>query len=143
MARRGLRSERTQPQAFISLVSNDPSDDLSINLDLQHGLDGPVTAACRVGRRRGADSWRRELPHRGHAEDREGFMENTYHEIDPSVPKDSGGRDRSTYRIKLAFPDVFGTELKLLHERSDLSSLGLTNKAVAEEGCVRALPALV
>jgi iron complex outermembrane receptor protein len=124
---------------LISLVSKDPSDDLSINLDLQHGLDGPGQRRAELGVGGALIPGVVNFRIAGMREDREGFMENTYHEIDPSVPKDSGGRDRSTYRIKLAFPDVFGTELKLLHERSDLSSLGLTNKAVAEEGSAYAL----
>ncbi len=114
----------------VSLYSKDPTEEFAINMSLQYGLEG-------VGQTRGElgiggpiieDVVLFRLA--GVKEDRDGFMENTYHQTDPSVDEEVGQKERTTYRAKLTFPNVMGADVKLLHEKTELYAGGFSTKVI-------------
>lgn len=120
----------------IALYTKDPTDAFVGNVDVQYGPSGS-------GGVNGSGIKRAEAGFGGPLirdvvnfrlafaqEDREGMMENTYHQTDPSVPEFIGGFERPQYRAKLLFPDVLGAEIKLLTEKTRVTPLGLPSKMV-------------
>ena len=118
----------------VSVVSRDPTDEFSANVDLRYGEQGALQRRAEVAVGGPLIPGVINFRVAGLREKRDGYMENTYADIDPSVGKTAGGRDRTTYRAKFHFLDVWGSSVKLLHERTDLESLGLVQKAYPEEG---------
>jgi iron complex outermembrane receptor protein len=55
---------------------------------------------------------------------RDGYIRNTYHEVDPTVPDAYKNRERTGGRMKLGFDDIFGSTLKLGLEHVTLVSGG-------------------
>jgi iron complex outermembrane recepter protein len=120
----------------IALNTKDPTDAFVGNVDLQYAPSG-AGAESGNGLKRaevgfGGPLIRDVVNFRIAAaqDDREGHMENTYHQTDPSVRKFIGGLERSQYRAKLQFPDVLGAEIKLLTEKTRVTPHGVAAKLV-------------
>ncbi len=116
----------------VSVVTKDPTDEFTVDFDSQYspdpereryelGVGGPIIADFLNFRVAGL------------YEDRQGYVENTTAEVDPTAPPHGGGRDRQSYRVKLDFVDVFGTQLKLSYEKADFSFVGSTAESVKDE----------
>jgi iron complex outermembrane receptor protein len=112
----------------VSLYTKEPTDTFTGKADVQYGLEG--AARKRAEAAFGGPLIRDVVNFRVAAvtEERDGFMENTYHLTDPSVPPTTGGRENTSWRVRLNFPDVFGSQIKLLHEQTDSTSLGMVGK---------------
>lgn len=116
----------------VALYSKDPTDVFTANADLQYGASGPGVRRAELGFGGPLIPGVVNFRVAGLRELRDGFMENTYHQTDPSVSEDVGNSERSGYRAKLTFPNILGAELKLLHERTDLFSNGLAIKVIPD-----------
>ncbi|HUR42144.1 MAG TPA: TonB-dependent receptor [Verrucomicrobiae bacterium] len=57
-------------------------------------------------------------------DERDGFITNTYNAVDPTVPDAYKNRKRTGGRMKLAFPDLWGSQLKVGAEQLTLLSGG-------------------
>jgi outer membrane receptor protein involved in Fe transport len=57
-------------------------------------------------------------------DERDGFIRNTFHDVDPTVPEAYKNRKRTGGRIKLEMPDLFGSDLKIGVEQVSLLSGG-------------------
>jgi iron complex outermembrane receptor protein len=115
----------------VSLYSKDPTDTFTGKADVQYGdLYRRAEAAF------GGPMIRDVVNFRFAAlkEERLGYMENTYHQTDPSARPDPGARDREGFRGKLLFPDVLGGEAKLLYEKSELVTHGVLYKVYSQPG---------
>jgi outer membrane receptor protein involved in Fe transport len=60
----------------------------------------------------------------GLSDEQDGFIENTTARVDPSARERNGARDRKGVRLKLEFPDLIGTNLRLSYERFDIAFTG-------------------
>ncbi|MGH7856309.1 MAG: TonB-dependent receptor, partial [Candidatus Binatia bacterium] len=54
------------------------------------------------------------------SDERDGLIENTTALVDPKANRRTNARDRSGVRMKLGFPDLFGADLVVGYERSDV-----------------------
>jgi iron complex outermembrane recepter protein len=112
----------------VGLYTKEPTESFTAKADVQYGFEG--AAQQRLEAAFGGPLIRDVVNFRVAAmtEERDGYMENTLHLTDSSVPPTIGGRERTSYRARLTFPDVLGSQIKLLHERTDQKSLGLAAK---------------
>ncbi len=117
----------------VSLYSKDPSEEFTANISLQNGLSGPDVERVELGIGGPIVEDFMNFRIAGATEEREGAFENTYHETDPSEPDRLGGIERSQHRVKLGFPNLFGTNLKLLHEETSFEPQGTGIKLLVEE----------
>lgn len=116
----------------VSVVTKDPTDEFTVDLDVQYAAD-PERERLELGV--GGPIIPEFLNFRlaSLREDRQGYVENTTAQVDPTAPEFGGGRDRESYRVKLDFVDLFGTQLKLTYEEAKFSFVGSTSESVKDE----------
>ncbi len=107
---------------LLNIVSKDPTDELTGDFDLQVGeldyrrleaaLGGPLIAKFL------------NLRVAALLDERDGYLVNTTADAVPGAPERLLGHDRKALRVKVAFPDLLGSSLKLTYERFELDLTG-------------------
>lgn len=107
---------------LVHLLTADPTEEFSAKVSAQGGefererveaaIAGPIIDGILNGRIAAFD------------DTRDGFVENTTDEVNPKAQENFRGHDRSGFRVKLDFPDILGSSLKVSWEDVDLEDLG-------------------
>ena len=108
---------------LFNLIPKDPTDEVTGNLDLQLGeldrrrveaaIGGPVVADFLNVRVAGLVS------------ERDGFVENTTAKVVPGAHERLQGFESDAFRVRLAFPDLFGSTLRLSYDRFHHDAIGV------------------
>ncbi len=116
----------------VSIVTKEPTDEFTANVDFKYGSDNFRRAEIGVGGPIISELLNFRIA--GMHEERDGYIENTAAAIDPEAHEFGGGRDRESFRIKLHFLDLCGSQVKLSYEEADLAFVGSTARTVLPEG---------
>ena len=108
---------------LFNLIPKDPTDEFTGSLDVQLGelerhrveaaIGGPLVkdfVSFRVA---------------GLLYERDGFTRNTTAEVNPAALDRLGGIDNEAVRVRLAFPDLLGSSLKLSYDRFHIEAIGV------------------
>ena len=106
---------------LVHLMTADPSMNTEGRLQVQAGELNRRHIEAAYGQGLG-DSI--EFRVAGLYDERDGYIKNTYHAVDPSVPGAYKNRKRTGARVKVGVPDFFGSSLKLGAEHVTLLSGG-------------------
>ena len=112
---------------LIHMVTQQPSEEFSASVDYQNGDLNRRRIELAVGGEL-IDDWL-EVRVAGVRESKDGYIRNTYADINPTSIADNAGREREGYRIKLRAPDIKGFTVGLGYEDIDLDAIGSTLEA--------------
>lgn len=107
---------------LIHMITKDPTEELNASLSVQHGELDRRRAEMAVSGPLINDVMNFRLA--GFIDERDGYVANTTHGVDPKAQERFLGYDRDGFRVKLAFPDIGGSHLKLSYEDVNLQDLG-------------------
>ncbi|MFP5304867.1 MAG: TonB-dependent receptor, partial [Gammaproteobacteria bacterium] len=121
---------------LINVLSKDPGDTLEGYFDLQGGDYERRRVEAAVGGPLidGVVNFRVA----GVSDERQGFVYNTTADVAPEAERHLRGDNRTGLRLKLQFPDLLASNLKLTYESVDLESLGTGAEILRASEAVRA-----
>lgn len=107
---------------IVSLVTKDPTDELTANVNFQYGERNRRRVEAGVGGPiiRETVNFRLAVL----KEKVDGYIKNTAADI-RGAEAYAGGVDREGFRVKLFFPNVFNSDLKFTYENFDIFNIGL------------------
>ncbi|MGH7899954.1 MAG: TonB-dependent receptor [Candidatus Binatia bacterium] len=107
---------------LLNVVSKEPTDEFTGNLDVQLGEENYRHVEAAIGGPLVAGLVNFRIA--GLLDERDGYVENTTARVAPAADEALFARNRDALRFKLQVPDLLGSTLKLTYERVDIDLVG-------------------
>ncbi len=108
---------------LFNLIPKDPTDDFTGSLDVQLGELDRRRVEAAIGGPLVADLVNFRIA--GLLFERDGFVRNTTAEVVPDAHERLQGIEGDAFRVRLAFPDLLGSSLKLSYDRFNVDAIGV------------------